>query len=823
MTPKSRKYARDGIMRKLLSFLFVVACCINAQAVNIIYKILDGQQNPITNHQCYIQPMSIPAAQNGFTSVAIGGKLSMITDSSGQFISTNPIVNCIWQCQVVSPPTQNPFTILLPQSLSGDSGTYYAAAYLTNNPTTSTFPFLVANAYPTNGLVPISTNTGAGYFWGPATGGAGGGSQTPWTNNQAAANFSLSGLLNLALAGSITQSGANFLLDSSGNMTALSLVSPMGYYSINNVGVASFNGDVTSMGQYHGDGSLLTGIPSPPITNIVAGAGLAGSTNSGTKTVTLTTNGSSLQIANNLSDVANASTSAHNLGLGTADSPTFTGLTTTSTAQLNGLNVGSTGTTGPAEMVLYVNGGANNANTGDSGFIIQNGSTNYLQSGNSLFISTMSTNGSGNPIVVDKVAASFAVVPARPQRPEGLNPGNSILVFNQDPVNMKGLYICSPGAGYDLGNYPFFVTSFVSGQRVTGIPFWQPGVYQVDGVSYNFTVSGVSVTPLNSTQYTNSAGTLFTVGMNTISAGSGIVNMSATNTTSTLPSSGTLTKVAGSGTGDNTLAYSSFTTNGWIWSLFVNPATGLTTINKSAAINGTVTVGGSQWTSSVVTNRINGASLDHNIGIEVTNVLSDAPVNTAAYSWGGNALSMGVTGGGDMFWSDSGGELFRVGHNDSYFRINSGLALGFSSDAGNNIGSTDGVAVGRPSNAYIKNSVFAGASLVVGAITNTSTFTTVYTNFNDAFTYTNLTGRSITVLQPCVCTPALSLGNASYAIKVNGVIKLTANQPSILAGIIPPATNFVTYDIPAGATFSFNDVSTAGTAVKFAGGYYRVN
>lgn len=37
--------------------------------------------------------------------------------------------------------------------------------------------------------------------------------------------------------------------------------------------------------------------------------------------------GGALLAANNLSDVANAATSAHNLGLGTADSPTFTGVT----------------------------------------------------------------------------------------------------------------------------------------------------------------------------------------------------------------------------------------------------------------------------------------------------------------------------------------------------------------------------------------------------------------------------------------------------------------------------------------------------------------
>lgn len=143
--------------------LFVLICC-KLKAVNITVKVVDGQQNPITFHQCYTQPFSIPTPTNN--SIAIGGKIPATTDGTGAFTMTNPIVNCLWQVQVASPPQQQPFNLLLPLSLIGDSGTYNASLFLYPTQTNIFYPYImVQNA--ANGYVPIATNTGNGYFWGP--------------------------------------------------------------------------------------------------------------------------------------------------------------------------------------------------------------------------------------------------------------------------------------------------------------------------------------------------------------------------------------------------------------------------------------------------------------------------------------------------------------------------------------------------------------------------------------------------------------------------------------------------------------------------------
>lgn len=160
---------------RLFATLVLLFVCLKASAVNMVFTIVDGNQQPITNHQCYLQPMTIPTATNN--AVAIGGKLPYTTDPvTGSFTQTNPIVNCLWQLQVASPPTQTPAYFLYPANLVGNTNTFFASAYLTNYNTTNVFgplyQVVVANG-TANGQVPISTNGGSTYFWAVVSGGGG--------------------------------------------------------------------------------------------------------------------------------------------------------------------------------------------------------------------------------------------------------------------------------------------------------------------------------------------------------------------------------------------------------------------------------------------------------------------------------------------------------------------------------------------------------------------------------------------------------------------------------------------------------------------------
>jgi hypothetical protein len=299
-----------------------------------------------------------------------------------------------------------------------------------------------------------------------------------------------------------------------------------------------------------------------------------------------------------------------------------------------GLSVGNPSVNSSPEIVMSVNGGTGVVSTGDAGLILQNNSTNFFQSGTSLFISSMGIDGGGNPVVIDKVAASLAYVPTN--RLEELNAGNSILVFN-NAVGLKGLGVCSPGIGFDSGNY---ATEWNEFRPTTfwGVPFFVGGVYQPDGVAWNFTVSGVSVNPTSPAVYKDAGGDIFVVNATSISGGNGNVNTSSR--LATPAASGTLTKI--SGTGDATLTYSAFTTATWLWSVNVNPNNGIFNAFKSEVLTGSLTVNGNIWTATQPgqSNMINGGMLGPNSSITVSNLtLSTTPP-------AGVAVAIDISGGG---------------------------------------------------------------------------------------------------------------------------------------------------------------------------------
>lgn len=251
-------------------------------------------------------------------------------------------------------------------------------------------------------------------------------------------------------------------------------------------------------------------------------------------------------------------------------------------------------------------------------------------------------------------------------------------------------------------------------------------------------------------------------------------------------------------------------------------------LSNSLAVSANLSVGGTTWNSTVAgqTNLINlGASDPNSTAVTVSNLLVIRPNYT-----GTGALAIDVDGGASGM-ARVGNGLALVHSTVTMVTINSaGSSVGNKqfrlegSGTGNEInpntdGSWDlGDASKRFGNAFIKN------NLVMGAGTNTPSFTLVNTNWVSGQLYTNLTGRPIEVKCQAILFAATTGvgGAAQLGLQTNGV-----NMYSVL--ISPTATTSVNDDrlisgwIPSGVAFAFTNLSTGtGNTATSQWGQYLV-
>lgn len=126
---------------------------------------------------------------------------------------------------------------------------------------------------------------------------------------------------------------------------------------------------------------------------------------------------------------------------------------------------------------------------------------------------------------------------------------------------------------------------------------------------------------------------------------------------------------------------------------------------------------------------------------------------------------------------------------------------------------------------HVSGQLQVSRNIVVGATTNTPSFTLVNTNWIDGRKYTNQTGRVMYVWAPCTETPGTGIaGNATYALLVPGVTTNMQATGTLAATLAMPATNCVFAYIPAGSNFTWTNLSsgTGSSAQILNGGQYMV-
>lgn len=115
-------------------------------------------------------------------------------------------------------------------------------------------------------------------------------------------------------------------------------------------------------------------------------------------------------------------------------------------------------------------------------------------------------------------------------------------------------------------------------------------------------------------------------------------------------------------------------------------------------------------------------------------------------------------------------------------------------------------------------------SLVVGAPTNTPSFTLITTNFIGGFIYTNLTGRPISVEGEVFITETGVAGAANQSLEVTNLITNMFAETTLLTSLAVSKTNYVHAYVPPAFTYSFtNRSSGAGDLSGVIHGQIMVN
>ena len=228
-----------------------------------------------------------------------------------------------------------------------------------------------------------------------------------------------------------------------------------------------------------------------------------------------------------------------------------------------------------ARVFFHVNASENGRTaSGDSGLTIQNWSGSPCNSGAGLLLAVMGADANDHAYSKDEVGCSFNQVPSN--RVSGLIPGTAMLVFNTDPVDMRGLYVASPGLHQlgDAGNYSTQYNDFVT--DTWGVPFAVPGCFEKADRTYTLTVSGITDLPTSGESIYTISGHRYTVYSHRLggSPKSGTIVVTGR---AAPPSSGTMTNI--SGAGDATITYTAATQRDFFRSsLAVHPRTGLVQI-----------------------------------------------------------------------------------------------------------------------------------------------------------------------------------------------------------------------------------------------------
>ncbi len=225
-----------------------------------------------------------------------------------------------------------------------------------------------------------------------------------------------------------------------------------------------------------------------------------------------------------------------------------------------------------ARVFFHVNASENGRTaSGDSGLTILNWSASPCNSGAGLLLGVMGADANDHAYSKDEVGCSFNQVPSN--RIAGLIPGTAMLVFNTDQVDMRGLYVASPGLHQlgDAGNYSTQYNDFIS--DTWGVPYAVPGCFEKADKTYTLTVSGITDEPTAGESIYAVGGNRYTVYSCHLSGSPKSGTIVVTGRVAP-PASGIITKVWSGG--DATITYGASTPlNFFRSSLAVQPRTGL--------------------------------------------------------------------------------------------------------------------------------------------------------------------------------------------------------------------------------------------------------